>query len=290
MDNRLPVPESLMNKQKELVKDNAAVIIEENNLGIDGKFDIEVVEGKKVFNYNKYNTWNIGVRDAIKKAYPGVTDTTLDSEIGRIVAKDPFLKNSLDMHIRSVNLLKELATTKDAMIVKRGALKLTKHENFKQNPKLYLYDFISTSTIMGDILENLKRKGDDDDNIDNYNQTARNIQEVANNIYDVLHKEHNVGKEGGISINELREKAERAFNGLKIDTQWFYGNEADFNNPSKEEILRAAAGPVATDSGSGSPNALNAAAIKRLEERLARGNLLPHVRAGLIKQLADLQE
>jgi hypothetical protein len=171
------------------------------------------------------------------------------------------------------------------MIVKRQALELTKKEDFEQNPKLYLYDFISTSTIMGDILENLKRKGNDDDNIDNYNQTARNIQEVANNIYNILHKEHNVGKEGGISINELREKAERAFNGLKIDTQWFYGNEADFNNPSKEEILRAAGEAV---TGSGTADTTLDEAVRRLEARIAATSH-PSVKSRLKQQLANLK-
>ena len=37
---------------------------------------------------------------------------------------------------------------------------------------------------------------------------------------------------------------------------------------SKEEIIRASAGPIATGGGSKSPNALDTAAIKRLEERL----------------------
>ena len=120
---------------------------------------------------------------------------------------------------------------------------------FQKNPKLYLYEHIASSGPIGDILENLKNKGTESENIDNYNQTARNIQEVANKIYDVLHQKHNVGKPDGISTNELRIKAENAFNGLEIDTQWFYGNEADFNDPSDEEIIRAAAGPVATDSG-----------------------------------------
>jgi predicted small metal-binding protein len=248
LDHNLPLPESLTKKQDTVIKGNISKILKDSKLDIRGGVTTNE-EGKEVFNYNEYNKWNTELRDAIKKAHPYVPETILEREIGNIVGKDKFLADSLDMHIRTVDLLKELAKTTDAMKVARSKDELTKAKDFEENPRLYLYEHIASSGAIGDILNNLKSKGNESQNIDNYNQTARNIQEVANRIYEVLHTKHNVGKPKGINTNELRIKAENAFSSLKIDTQWFYGNEASFDKMSNEEIIRAGEAPIANDSG-----------------------------------------
>jgi len=280
MDNRLSVPESLMNKQNKLVKDNAAIIIEENNLGIDGKFDIEVVEGKKVFNYDKYNTWNIKVRDAIKKAYPGVTDTTLDSEIGRIVAEDQFLKKSLDAHMRTTAQVQKLTQLADRLELERAEVETNKRQKFEDNPVGYISDYISTSTGMKGILTHLGKSTDSAER-DDFVKTVDNIQQVSQKIYNQLKSIYKNDTE-----YELMQKAERTFSRLEINVPDFWGNKVSFSSPSDDEIIREARG--SGDSGIKALNALDAAAIKRLEDQRDR-TTIPSVKIQLTKRIEKLR-
>ena len=184
------------------------------------------------------------------------------------------------MHIRTVDLLKKLAETTDTMKVERSKDEYEKAKDFENNPRLYLYEHIASSGAIGDILSNLKSKGNESTNIDNYNQTARNIQEVANRIYEVLREKHT-----GITPNELRIKAENAFNSLDIDTQWFYGNEASFDKMSKEEIIRSGENLVrdASDTGTTTNEA-----IRLLEAKLNAAKH-PSVKGNLKRQLDTLR-
>ena len=279
LDHNLPLPESLTKKQDTVIKGNISNIVKKSGLGTRGGVTT-TKKGKEVFNYYEWNKWNTDLRDAIKKEHPYVPEATLEREIGNIVGKDKFLSDSLDMHIRTVDLLKKLAETTDTMKVERSKDEYEKAKDFENNPRLYLYEHIASSGAIGDILSNLKSKGNESTNIDNYNQTARNIQEVANRIYEVLREKHT-----GITPNELRIKAENAFNSLDIDTQWFYGNEASFDKMSKEEIIRAGENLVrdASDTGTTTNEA-----IRLLEAKLNAAKH-PSVKGNLKRQLDTLK-
>ena len=274
-DKQIPVPENLINKINTSVKDNALKIIEKNKLSTEG--GVEFVEGKKVFNYDEYNTWYIKVRDAIKKEYPGVPDATLGSEIGKIVGNNPFLKKSLDAHMRTTAQVEKLTQLADRIELERAEVETNKLQKFKDNPVGYISDYISTSTGMKGILTHLGKSTDSAER-DDFVKTVDNIQQVSQKIYNQLKSIYKKDNE-----YELMQKAERTFSRLEINVPDFWGNKVSFSSPSDDEILREARG-----SGSNSLNALDAAAIKRLEDQRDR-TAIPSVKIQLTKRIEKLR-
>ena len=257
-DNMLPVPENLTNKLNTAVKNNVLKIIDKSKLSIEG--GVEVVEGKKVFNYDEYNAWQIKVRDAIKKEYPDVPDATLESEIGNIVGNNPFLRKSIDMHNRTVEQIERLTTLTDELEVERQKLLKQKTYRWQDNPVQYISDYISTSTGMKDILERLGEGGDSTEK-DDFIKTVKNIQITSNKIYDQLKSVY-----PEYDDLQLVQAAERTFSRLEIKSPTAWGNKAWFSSPSDDEILRAAKGE---GEYSGSDNETTNTPLNRLEEQLA---------------------
>ena len=250
----MPVPENLTNKLNKAVKNGVSSIIKDTGLGTEG--GVEFVENKKVFNYDEYNTWQIKVRDAIRKEYPDVSDATLNLEIGRIVEKNSFLRKSLDMHNRTVDQIQKLTALSDNLDLERQKLLRNKTDKWQDNPVQYISDYISTSTGMKSILERLG-SGEDSSEKDDFIKTVKNIQKTSNKIYDKLksiYPEYN--------DLQLMQAAERTFSRLEIKSPTTWGNKAWFSSPSDEEIMRAAKGEDSDDSSG------NETIVSRLETQL----------------------
>ena len=240
-DNMLPVPENLTNKLNTAVKNNVLKIIDKSKLSTEG--GVEVVEGKKVFNYDEYNAWQIKVRDAIRKEYPDVPDATLESEIGNIVGNNPFLRKSIDMHNRTVAQIEKLAKLTDELDAERQKLLKQKTYRWQDNAVQYISDYISTSTGMKDILKRLGEGGDSTEK-DDFIKTVKNIQITSNKIYNELKSIY-----PKYDDRQLLQAAERTASRLEVESPSWHGNKAWFSLPSDDEILRAAKGE-----GSGSGN------------------------------------
>ena len=240
-DNMLPVPENLTNKLNTAVKNNVLKIINKSKLSTEG--GVEVVEGKKVFNYDEYNAWQIKVRDAIRKEYPDVPDATLESEIGNIVGNNPFLRKSIDMHNRTVAQIEKLAKLTDELDAERQKLLKQKTYRWQDNAVQYISDYISTSTGMKDILKRLGEGGDSTEK-DDFIKTVKNIQITSNKIYNELKSIY-----PKYDDRQLLQAAERTASRLEVESPSWHGNKAWFSLPSDDEILRAAKGE-----GSGSGN------------------------------------
>ena len=233
-DNMLPVPENLTNKLNTAVKNNVLKIIDKSKLSTEG--GVEVVEGKKVFNYDEYNAWQIKVRDAIRKEYPDVPDATLESEIGNIVGNNPFLRKSIDMHNRTVAQIEKLAKLTDELDAERQKLLKQKTYRWQDNAVQYISDYISTSTGMKDILKRLGEGGDSTEK-DDFIKTVKNIQITSNKIYNELKSIY-----PKYDDRQLLQAAERTASRLEVKSPAWHGNKAWFSLPSDDEILRAAKG------------------------------------------------